>query len=507
MASKKFQFTFLICIPLFWIFYKLIPSYINPAASSTVNFIYAENFENLKIWCFDKSSNIRFDDSSNFLYSLALWFFIHFFKFTVVKAAIYVNGISLFFSVFLLHKIIDSRFISIQLLVVGFLFMSTQLWAGVLGDEIIFQGMLWLFAIRAFWSHNYFWLMIWTVVNIIARPDNIFILLPLIVASFSDINELKQRYKRKFIYRRIRRTLGFLIFPVLGYFSYRYIYFGKVLPYNWYHHTLEIDKKYGVFNNQGFYFGIHYLRFYVFPLVIGVLFYFLKERKILTIRYYALAISFIAIPFLYNCTFSQDENLAFKNQYAIYLGLVILTLLFIRNFRSLSQGLTVSIFIFFFGFKTAFNFFQKTLQSDKDNSYYIANDLAEIKNGKAIVSYDNHLAWLSNWQILFSNGKHTKVGEDKSDEIIKTTTTDIIITENYEPKELQEKYDVYILPKSTRLFEKEIEPENSVDKFFYKHMHQYKIDRQETFSILVWKFGNNYSAISKIVEKHGGKKL
>jgi hypothetical protein len=116
---KKFQFAFLICIPLFWIIYKLIPGYINPAGCSTANFIYAENFEHIKIWCFDKSSNIRFDDSSNFLYTLSLWFFIHFFKISVFKAAIYVNGISLFLSIYLLHKIIDSRFTSIKLLIVG----------------------------------------------------------------------------------------------------------------------------------------------------------------------------------------------------------------------------------------------------------------------------------------------------------------------------------------------------------------------------------------------------
>ena len=150
---KKFQFAFLICIPFIWFFFKLLPVFTHPADCSTSNFIYAENLEQFQIWCFDAHKTIRFDDSSNFLYVLSLWLLIHFFKFTTIKASIFIAGFSLTISVYLLHKIIDSRFASVQLLLVGLLFMSTQIWAGVLGDEILFQGMLWLFAIRSFWQN------------------------------------------------------------------------------------------------------------------------------------------------------------------------------------------------------------------------------------------------------------------------------------------------------------------------------------------------------------------
>ncbi|MFN8284872.1 MAG: hypothetical protein U0U67_16735 [Chitinophagales bacterium] len=503
---KKYQFALLICLPLCWFFYKLLPMYVNPAACSTANFIYAENFEQFKIWCFDSFSKLRFDDSSNFLYSLSLWLFIHFFKFNIVKAAIYVNGISMLFSVLLVHRIVASRFVSVQLLLVGLLFLSTQIWAGVLGDEIIFQGMLWLLAVRSFWHQRYFWLVIWTVVNVIARPDNIFILLPLIATSFCDVFELKERDKRKFWLRRIRRTFSFLIFPLAGYFAYRYLYFGKILPYNWLHHSLETDKKYGIFNSQGFYYSMHYLRYYVLPLAIGVVFYFLKERKELSVRYYALAFSFIIVPFVYNCTFSQDENLAFKNQYAIYVGLILLSLLFIRDYRSLSQGISTAIFIFFFGFKISFGYFQKTLQMDKDNLFYLANDLSEIHNGKAIVFYDNFVSWITDWNTVFASGKHSKDGKALTATEIENTNADLIFGyENYDEK-LKAKYDLYLLPTNTRSFEKEIEPENSLDKFFYKYSHAYPVNKHAVFPILVLKSGKNNQQINSILENHGGKR-
>lgn len=504
---KKYQFALLICIPLCWFLYKLLPIYINPAASSTVNFIYAENFQQLQIWCFNAFSKIRFDDSSNFLYTLSLWLFIHFLKITAVKAALYVNGISMLISVLLVHRIVASRFVNVEFLLVGLLFLSTQIWASVLGDEIIFQGMLWLLAVRSFWHQRYFWLLIWSVLNIIARPDNIFIMLPMIIISFYDIFELKDRDKRKFLIRRFRKTISFFIFPLVGYFVYRYLYFGKILPYNWLHHSLEIDKKYGIFNAQGFYYSVHYLRYYVLPLAIGVLFYFIKERKELNSRYYALAISLIAVPFIYNCTFSQDENLAFKNQYAIYLGLILLSLLFIRDFRSISQSITTAIFIFFFGFKISFGNFQKVLQMDKDNLYYVANDLSEIHNGKAIVFYDNYISWLTDWNTIFASGKHSKNGIAMTTSEIEKTTVDLIVDYPNSSEILQAKYDLFLLPSNTRSYEKEIEPENSLDKFFYKYSHKYPINKKETFPILVWKFGKNYDDIKKDLLNHGAKEI
>ncbi|HPW86979.1 MAG TPA: hypothetical protein PLU78_07270, partial [Chitinophagales bacterium] len=241
---KKYQFTLLICIPLLWFFFKLLPMYTHPAETSVTHFMYAENLEALKIWCFDKNSFTRFDDSNNFLYVSILWVFIHFLQFSTVKAALTISAISVFISAYLLHRIIDSRFWSIHLLLVGLLFMSTQIWSGVLGDEILFQGMLWLLVIRSFWKQRYTWILIWGVFNIIARPDNIFMLLPLIIASYWDIRELKERDRKKFIFRRIRRTILFFIIPVAVYFTYRYLYFGKILPYNWLHHSLETDKRY-----------------------------------------------------------------------------------------------------------------------------------------------------------------------------------------------------------------------------------------------------------------------
>ncbi len=505
---KKFQFAFLICVPLIWFFFKLLPVYTHPLASATDNFIYAENLELLNRWCFDATKSFHFDDSSNFLYVFSLWLLIHFFKFTTIKAALAISAFSLMMSVYLLHKIIDSRFTSVQLLLVGLLFMSTQIWAGFLGDEILFQGMLWLFAIRAFWKHSYVFLLFWSVVNIITRPDNILVVLPLIIASYVDIRALKDRDKPKFVSRRIRRTITFFVLPLIGYFTYRYLYFGKILPYASFHHNLDQDKKFGIFNFDAFNFLKHYLRYYTLPLLIGVVFYFLKERKKLSARYYALAFSLLIIPAFYVCTFSQNENIGFKNYYIIYLGLIIFPLLFIRDFRSITQGITTAIFVVFFGIKMSFVYFQHSLQSYNNNSYYIVNDLSQIRSGKAIVYYDNFIPWLTEWKTIFANGKHTKDGDEMTRGELMNSSADIIVTEKKEDIELLKvKYVVYSVPKNTRQYEKDQKPENSLDLFFYKYAHKLKIDMHDNFSMLVLKNGKNFKMINEIILKYGAKQI
>ncbi len=505
---KRLQFTILLAVPLCWFFFKLLPVFTHPCDCSTANFIYAENLEHLKIWCFNANTTAHFDDSSNFLYIFSLWILIHFFKFSTLKAAFAISAISMMVSVYLLQRIIDSRFWSVNLLLVGLLFMSTQIWAGILGDEILFQGMFWLLAIRSFLKHRYFWLMIWSTLNVMCRPDNMFILLPLIIVSYWDYAALRDRDKRKFVTRRIRRTFGLFILPVIIYFTYRYFYLGKILPYNWLHHSLETDKHFGIFNFEAFNFLKHYLRYYTLPLVIGIAFYFFKERKNLSIRYYALAISFIGIPMIYSCTFSQDENIAFKNYYSIYLGLIILSLIFIRDFRSISQGITTAIFVLFFGIKISFTYFTNTLQSYNNNEYYITVDLAQIHHGKAIVYYNSFIDWLTEWETIYANGRHTIDGHHLTQEELITSSADIIITDNTKNlQSLKKEYALFSVPKNTREYEKESKPENSLDQFFYKYSHKIFIDKNDNFNMFVRKSCNNYKDIAVVLLNHGAMEI
>ena len=93
---KRLQFVLLLSIPICWFFFKLLPAYTHPVDMSAINFIYADNLEQLKIWLFNAQRTTRFDDSPNFLYVFSLWLLMHFFKLTAIKAALTVSAISLY---------------------------------------------------------------------------------------------------------------------------------------------------------------------------------------------------------------------------------------------------------------------------------------------------------------------------------------------------------------------------------------------------------------------------
>ena len=509
MISRKFDYALLISLPLLWFFFYLLPNYLLPADCATGNFIYAENLAKSGVFTFDVLSNVRYDDSSNYLYVLTLFLCIKFLGFSTYKAALMVSGTSLLLSLFFLHRAVASRFVSVHLLLIGLLFMSTQIWAGVLGDEVLFQGLLYVLAMRSFWKHRYTWLMIWSTLNVMARPDNLLFILPLIVASYWDIRLLKDRDKPKFMRRRIVKTIIWLIVPLVAFGAYRHFYFGSVLPLSWKHTSMLADKKYWVFNSSSLLMLKHYLRFQILPLLIGVIFYFLKEFKQLTIRYYALLIGFVFIPMLYNCTFVQDQNLGYKNYYTIYLGLITLSLLFIRDFRSISQAFFTAVFVFFFGFPKAKDYFIKTLQKTTDNMYVIANDLNSVQNGKVVAYYDNFITWLTDWQTTFANGIHTPDRNKyklSREEILNLESDVILVADNLFLDDFKEKYDLYSVPQSTRQYQRQLSPDNSIDRFFYDNTKKFPVSEFGYNKMLVWKYGNNYKDITAIIEKHGAKK-
>lgn len=510
MISRKFDFALLISLPLLWFFFYLMPLYLLPADCSTGNFIFAENLARTGIFTFDALSKVRFDDSSNYLFVLVLSMAIKFLGLTTYKAALFVNAASLLLSVFFLHRAVASRFVSVHLLLIGLFFMSAQVWAGILGDEVLFQGLLYIMAIRAFWKHRYTMLMIWASLNVMARPDSILYILPLIVASYWDIRLLKDREKPRFIRRRILKTVLWLIVPVVAFGAWRAIYFGQALPWSWKHAGDTGGKTWWIFDLSSVGMVKHYLRFYVLPLLIGVLFYFVKEYKQLPARYYALLLGFVVMPVLYTATFAQDQNLGFKNYYPVYLGLMTLALFFIRDYRSISQAFFTAVFVFAVGFPKAKEFFIKALQKGTDNLYAISNELNAVPNGKLIAYFDNFITWNTDWQTTFANARHTPSPKQAkmSREDILNTEADIILPDGQlYLDDFKEKYDRYSVPHSTRQYQRQQPPDNSIDRFFYEYTRKLPLKAFGHHTLLVWKYGNNQKAIAKILAEYGGKKV
>lgn len=509
MISRKFIFSFVICLILLFVLFYIFPQYLKPAEQSTDNYIYVNNILNKGIFTFDKFSEQRYDDSKNFLFVAALYSVVKTLQCSVYQASIIISAISLFFSIFFLFRIVSSRFQSVNILIVLSMFLSTQLWSGLLGDEVLFNGLILILAIRSFWKHRYSWLLIWTVVNAMCNFYTLFYLFPLILVSYRDVLDLKKRNRAKFLMSRMRKTFLFFIIPFAFYCFYRKLYFGKIIPYHWHSDSFLNEEKDWLFYKSSILTAIRYLRYFLMPLVIGVIFYLIKQRKKINIRYYALIVGLIIIPIIYQSTIMQDENFGYKNYYVVYIAFVTITILFIRDFRSLSQQIAMYAFILFFGFKTFKSYSISTVQFGKSNVYALAIEIDTVKNGKMALYYDNYFSWLSEeWDIVFLNNRHTILPIKTYEQIDYTSIdADIIFPFKLIGDEYQNKYQLFQLPVSTRQYEKEVSSTVLVDKLMQRLINKMPIDDMQQINVLVWKYSGNYKQMQQLLLKYGATEI
>ncbi|MEZ5036846.1 MAG: hypothetical protein R2760_05075 [Chitinophagales bacterium] len=507
MFSKKFTIALFFSLPLFWLFFILTPYYLLPSDCFLDNFVYVDNLIQHHLFQFHHQAALNFDDTDNFIYIFLLYGVKEFLNYSLYKAGIIINGISLFLSFVFLARTISSRHSNVNFFIMLTLFLSVQIWAALMGDGILFQGLLYIMIARAFWHKRYIGILIWFVVNTINNPINGVYLFPLIIASYSDILELKERERRRFLLLRLRKTVFWLIIPIGIWLIYRKLYFGNFIPNLDFHYSIEKDSKILFMSKSALYMCLHYIKYFILPLFIGVLFYFIKQGKQLHIKHYAVLLSYIILPIIITSLHVQDQNTAYKNYYIIYLGLLILSFIFIRDFRSITQKTAIGIFIIFYSFNQIADSFIKFSQSYNNNTFRIANDLTHIRKGKIIVYYDNYISYLTNWESIYANGRHQPKSNRKvlSEDEILALNPDIIIPAGIQIQSSQ--YSTFKVPENTRQYSLETKPENSLDQIFYEIRKAYNVNKFQYFTILVNNEKENAAYIKKVLIDNGSKEL
>lgn len=508
MFSKKFTIALFFSLPLFWLLFILTPKYLLPADCFLDNFIYAENIIKHNSFRFDKFTLGNFDDTGNFLYILLLSLTKEITQYTIYSSGLLINGISLFLSFIFLARAVNSRHSNVNSFMMFLLFLSYQIWASLLGDGILFQGLLYILIARSFWHKRYAWILIWFVLNTINNPINAIYLFPLIVASYVDVLELKPRQRRGFYLTRLRKTFFWLIIPMGAYLGYRKLYFGQFLPEPELYFTTEKNSKILFFDKSALYMCWHYIRFYIMPLMLGVLFYFFKQKKSLSSKHYAVLISYIILPIIITSLHAQTKNLAYRNYYIIYLGLLILSFIFIRDFRSLTQKTAIGIFILFYALPQIKSSIIQYSQTYNNNSFRIADELSTIRHANIIAYYDNYFSYITNWKTIYANGKHQPKANRKllSNTEIEKLNADLIIPAFSSTYDI-ENYILFKVPENLRQYAKEMKPSNSLDLIFYEFRKAYPIKNFKYFDILVNNNTKNYAQIKSILKNYGAKEV
>lgn len=506
MISKKLTFILFFSIPFICFLFYLTPKFLLPSEYYLDNFIYIENLINHQFYHYDKFSTYNFDDSGNVLYNFLIAFICLTFKYDIYKSMLTVNAISLVLSLLVFTRLVNSMFVRVNLFLMLCLFLSTAIWASVLGSDVLLLGLLYLLVLSSFWNKKYTFLLIYSSVLIAINIYHLLFVLPLIASSFSDALELKFRLRKSFYWKRFTKTIVYLVIPLIIFYAYRFIYFGQFFPNKFVDNTSNnATKKIFLYANS-ITLSYEYLRFFMLPILVGVIFYFIKQRKKINIRYYAIFVGYVLLPFIYNLCIQQQETVGYENYYIIYLGVLALVFLFIRNFSSLSQKFFLGIFILFFALPQFKNLFISSLQSYDNNRYRIANEIKALQHGKIIAFYDNYISYKSSWNTIFANNRHTP-NENKIEAIQDTINKmhiDLILGVASLNIDLK-KYDEFLVPESTRQYINELKPDNSIELFYYYFRNQYNINSFKYNSVYISKSSNHYIALKEILIKNGAK--
>lgn len=380
----------------FFYFY-ITPQYLHPAEDATILFSYAQNLADTGKISYYPGGPIV-DGSTDFLFLIATAGVIKL-GYSAYTAALMVSAFAMMALMFFIYRLLDTRFISTQYLVLGLIFFSQQIWASVLGYGTMLFAMSLAYLALTYWKGRFFHFCLACCFAILCRPDAIITIVPLMLHKlYAD----KLPFGRKFW----QLSLFFLL-PMGLYVFWRHHYFGQVLPLSFDINTTNGKEKiFGLIIQYSFHYVKGYAIYYIWPGLLGLLLYLTKEKFKVEPGYYVLIISMIVLPMLaYMCV---RENLDFSRRYFIapYLGLVILIGLMIRNKKSI----IISLFGLILLVRVGINSFDQGIQSLSHyyyTNYTISEDIGKLPKGTIATSEAGLMAWKTGFKTIDLWGLNT----------------------------------------------------------------------------------------------------
>ena len=372
----------------FFYFY-ITPVYLHPAEDAAILFNYAQNLKETGVISYYPGGP-KVDGSTDFLFMTLVSACMHITP-DAYKAALSVSALSLMLLMFFIFRLLDTRSLSLQYLTLLLIFFSQQIWASVLGYGTMLFAMSIAWAVLAYWRGKLQVLALASFVAVLARPDAFVTVLPLLLH--------KTIAEKKSVTGKLLSVLIFFTLPVGFYYVFRYWYFGHFLPLSFDINTAGYDKVWGLFPINSIHHVKGYALYYLWPGLLGLTVFIIKQRFRIEPGYYVLMLSTIVLPMLAYLTIR--ENLDFSRRYFIvpYLGLVLTMALLIRNHKSI----ILTIFGLILLGKTAFTSFEqgvKSLNHYYNNMYLTGKALGTLPHMKLATSEAGILTWKSRFSTL-----------------------------------------------------------------------------------------------------------
>jgi hypothetical protein len=506
----------------FFYFY-ITPVYLHPAEDAAILFNYAQNLKETGVISYYPGGP-AVDGSTDFLFLALTSLAMHVFP-DAYQAALLVSSMATMLLMFLIFRLLDTRTLTLQYMALALIFFSQQIWAAVLGYGTFLFAMTIAWAVLAYWRGKFRALALASFIAVLARPDALITVLPLMAHKF---------YAEKG--DTGKKSLAFLflfVLPTLAYGFFRYWYFGDVLPLSFHISTTGEEKVWGIFLQKSIYHVQGYAIYYIWPAIIGLGIFILKQKFRLEPGYYVLIISMIVLPMI--AYMGIRENLDFSRRYFIipYLGFVLVITLLIRNHKSIILTIFGILLLLKVGY-TSFNQGVSNLSLYYNNMHSIGEKLGELPSGVLATSEAGILPWKTRFTSIDLWGLNTKELTGRLPEAadFEAWKADVIVihgnTEDYALKEVSAigdekswlnmlqttcrsahdmEYLFYLVPFDWRNYKTAtLDSRGLLRTFFQWLSEQQKRQPSSRMDLMAVHPNSTHKAdIIKIIEEHGGQ--
>ncbi len=450
------------------LFYFVIYSaYTFPSEDAAILFAYAENWAKTGVISYYPGGAAT-EGATDFLFLCLVTSGIKT-GLSAHASSLIISALSLSGSIYLIDKLANSKRLFVRLSWIFAFVFAQQIYPGIYGYGTLLFGFGLISSIYFFQKNQFPALVIAALLTVLCRPDGIIMITPLVLYRWLSESSLRKE--------RFFQMVMWGIVPGMIYYTWRLYYFQEWFPLPFYVKT-QGERAYGIFQSISFYTQIHYIRFYLYPMLAGLIIAGILYWRHIPARVYVIAFSFLVLPFIFYSTTQQDMNLGYRYQYPIYIGFIALSAVLIQLYRA--------EWLAFFVILNALIVLPVHQKSLRDKPFQIENNYVKVvrklqKYDGAIAATDaGYIGWLSHWQVNDLWGLNTPEFSRKlaSPEDIKNLRPDLVEIAPYN-------WDSSSTDKTNKTFHNLIQ-----NTYLFLHKQDYQIWRlpypESTYQDLVW---------------------
>ncbi len=385
----------LAAIPLF-LFFCYVPWNSFPSEDAAMLFQYSENLA--------ESGRVAYnlggppvEGATDFLWMLVLSA-CHRIGFDTYLSACLLSAIALVASAYLLVRLTKGSHPALFPVATLVLLAIPQLFAAVQGFSPFFFGAFILLSMVAFIEQRPKTTFLAAILTCLVRPDGVVFAVPLVTAFL-----LRHRADLK---RNLVRVFLIAVVPGLVYFVWRFTYFDSLFPLPFYVKS-NFERVAVLFNIDSLKLNLMFM-LALTPLFLFAMFGMRWANRKMRVSAILVALSLIAVPFLFYSSMQLEQNLAYRFQYPFVLIALALTALALRvTPPSPMAGIAVLCSVVLMGPWYAVEGI-RTLSMPSENIPYVSQAIRTLPcQGRIATTEAGRFPYYSDWETIDLWGLNT----------------------------------------------------------------------------------------------------